>query len=193
MSCLGMAVFGGDNNAVESLLEMGAPAKYDILFNGSVYSPLWHAITTERKDILETLLVAGYDPNETQNGETPIAYCSRVGLADMTILLCRHGPVLDLKDDNSLLYYWVRRGDVDYVDQYGGYDSQYLDVIRELLIHGAPLSDSKKEVSYARDKWLKQKESNDTTQMAEAILSGLENKALGGDIKLQNIVLGRAL
>lgn len=110
LPALGMAIFNNSSVAVQLLLEMGAPAGPQKLFDGSEWSPLWATLAKKNYRILDLLLRGGSDPDEEHpiTGMTPLQVAAKAGDFEATLVLCRHGARPNTTSLPSPLWLWVR-------------------------------------------------------------------------------------
>lgn len=180
LSAMAAAIIDGVPMMVEHLLAAGASPHAFRLFNGTLFSPLWAAITRKQESIVRRLLDAGADPNEEANGQFPIVYAAQAGQIITTRALCQAGVNPDPDPQLSALHLWVPQmveQDPEHGLRFGSPDP-----ILALLDAGGNVdardADDRSVLMAAREAWQPFLNGPRTVFSAEATIIALENSLL---------------
>ena len=188
LPALGMAIFNNSSVAVQLLLELGAPAGPQKLYDGSDWSPVWATLAKKNYRILDLLLRGGADPDEKHptTGMTPLQIAAKAGDSEATLILCSHGSRPNSSAIPSPLWLWVRhlapRQNPDTLKWSFPDPAPVL----SLLSAGARINESRHQKSHmgmgvielAKRLWFEKPLSDNDHQTAKLILSARERNAL---------------
>lgn len=182
LSAVGMAIFERSALAVRMMLELGCPLDTENLLDGSPFSPLWSALDKRLPAVMDLLLQAGADPNETHPTLiSPIYYASQQGWVEEALVLCKHGCIPNVDIQPSPLKMWV-----EHLVPYQDMETKIwhlpdTEPVVALLNRGAVISeddDGVDEISYARSLWFQHPLSAEDQSSAHLTLAWMEHNLL---------------
>ena len=188
LSAVGMAIFERSALAVRMMLELGCPLDTENLLDGSPFSPLWSALDKRLPAVMDLLLQAGADPNESHPSLiSPIYHASQQGWKEESLVLCKHGCIPNTETDPSPLRMWI-----EHLAPYQDNETKVwrlpdTEPVVALLNRGAVISTdhtTMDDISYARSVWFKHPLPREDQSQADLTLAWMERNLLTSTVSV---------